>query len=114
MSDLSRLEFVALGLLHAAHPFTQEDFGHLHRCSVNVYETEDENTRELVAYVKVYFTGWSYLEHEPSTLPADQTSAELAFSFEQDENGRLTGKVRGGFYADKDFVNCELQYIKGW
>jgi hypothetical protein len=116
MDVLSKLQFVAIGLLHEAKLFTDEDLAHLSHCSVNVYQADgfDDDTHSLEAIMNVHFKDWSYSKHKADTTAHGTMSATVNFSFEQDKDLKLTGKVRGGFYADDDVLVRELQYIKGW
>ena len=113
--DLSRLEFVVVGLVHASSStlFTQEDIAHLSSCEVELNNsTRDEPC--LIADVGVYFKEWSYLDHKPSSHEAHRMPAEVRVVFLQDQDRRLTGEVEIGFFAEDPVLTTKLDYLMGW
>ncbi len=111
--DLTRIQFVVVGLVHASTLFTTEDLAHLSSCEVNLANTtRDEHA--LIADVEVYFKDWSYIDHKASSHEADKMPAEVRVVFLQDQDGKLTGEVELGFFAEDPLPVQQLDYLRGW
>jgi len=113
MKDLSRLQFVAIGLVHDSELFTSEDLAHLNNCTFDLqYTTRGE--RALIATFVIEFRNWSYLNHREAQSDAERMPAEIQIAFEQDIVGKLTGKIESGFIAEEPVLIRQLDYLKGW
>ena len=114
MTDLSKVKFVALGLVHQADLFTKEDLAHLSNCTIEVNPTNIGPEHALIADIKVFFSNLYYLDHKPSTHPVDLMPAEIRFAFLQSPDRKLTGEVEGGFFGEGTALARRLNYIRGW
>ena len=113
MKVLSRLQFVVAGLVHDAGLFTKEDLAHLRACTFSL-DLTTRGEHALIAGVIVEFGNWSYLDHCEAQHDAGRMPAEVHIVFLQDEDRKLTGKVKCGFFGEEPVLIRQIDHIKGW
>ena len=113
MIDLSRVQFIVMGLVYASPLFTPEDIAHLSSCEIELTPTTmDENA--LIADVDMYFKDWSYIDHKASSPDIHRMPAEVRVVLFQDQDRKLTGKIEVGFFAEDPVLTQQLDYLRGW
>lgn len=121
MTDLSKVQATALGLVNNPEFLTQEDLAHTYQFTVQVYPTVRGASPGLIVYVVAHFLNWSHRDHKPEISIRKQL-AIIQFVFLVDKENRFTGKVEGRFcedieasYREGEFIfERQVDYIKGW
>lgn len=111
---LSRLQYVAAGIVFQSSLFSFDDLAHLNHVEVKIAPTT-VGKRALIAYVKLYFDRWTYVQHGPSDHPAHKMPAEVSVVFLQNRQRKLTGYYTVAFFYNGDPGEPKfLHSIVGW
>ena len=110
MTDLSKLQFVAMTLLHQADLFTKEDWAHLDHISCSIGPTVGDDEPGLATRIRVYFKDWC-TESGKTKRRAKPVDVYVLFL----QNGEiLNGDVQVGFRGSLPMLSRYVSYIVDW